>query len=208
MLLRERLARVLAEGHSQDHPDISPGDVRAVGRQAGRAPSAVLVAITDRHDPGLILTQRSEHLRNHAGQVAFPGGRVDPTDESAIAAALREAEEEIGLPRSMVDVIGTTDPYYTHSGFQIVPVIAVIPPDIPLVPQPHEVDAIFEVPLSYALDPAQRTLQATLWEGELHHYNEIIWKDRRIWGVTAAMLVNLSHRLDLGALGIGKEPMA
>lgn len=196
MLLRDRLARILAEGHARDHSEIDSGVLKMMDDGAEHAPSAVLVAITDRPEPGLILTQRSARLRNHAGQVAFPGGRIDPHDIDAVAAALREAEEEIGLSPSLVDVIGPTDPYRTHSGFAIVPVIAVIPPDIPLVPHPHEVDAIFEVPLVYALDPARRTQHETEWEGEIRHYHEIVWEDRRIWGVTAAMLVNLSYRLE------------
>jgi len=197
MRLRDRLARILAEGHARDHAGIDPGMLKMVSDEDDEhAPSAVLVAITDRPEPGLILTQRSAKLRNHAGQVAFPGGRIDPDDADAVAAALREAEEEIALAPSLVDVIGTTDPYRTHSGFAIVPVLAVIPPDIPLVPHPHEVDEIFEVPLAYALDPARRTQHEIEWEGEVRHYHEIVWEDRRIWGVTAAILVNLCYRLD------------
>lgn len=199
MRLRDRLAEMLAQGHALDHPDIDPGILKLV-EDRDHAPSAVLVAITDRPEPGLILTLRSDKLRNHAGQVAFPGGRVDPSDADVVAAALREAEEEIALSPSLVDVIGTTDPYNTHSGYAIVPVIGVIPPDIPLIPHPHEVEAIFEVPLAYALDPARRTRLMTEWEGEVRHYHEIVWEDRRIWGVTAAMLVNLSYRLDPAAL--------
>ncbi|HTH27875.1 MAG TPA: CoA pyrophosphatase [Sphingobium sp.] len=199
MRLRDQLARILAEGHKRDHPDIDPGMLPLI-EDHDHAPSAVLVAITDRPEPGLILTQRSDRLRNHAGQVAFPGGRVDPDDADVVAAALREAQEEIALAPRLVDVIGTSDPYFTHSGYAIVPVIGVIPPDIPLVPHPDEVDAIFEVPLVYALDPARRTRQSSEWEGEVRHYHEIVWEDRRIWGVTAAMLVNLSYRLDPAAL--------
>jgi 8-oxo-dGTP pyrophosphatase MutT (NUDIX family) len=203
MRLRDRLAVMLAEGHARDHPGIDPGMLQLL-EDRDHAPSAVLVAITDRPEPGLILTQRSDKLRNHAGQVALPGGRVDPADADVVEAALREAEEEIALPRSLVDVIGTTDPYRTHSGFAIVPVIAVIPPDVPLLAHPGEVDAIFEVPLAYALDPARRTRKQSQWNGPVRHYHEILWEDRRIWGVTAAMLVNLSYRLDRVALrGIG-----
>ena len=206
MRLRDRLAQMLAEGHARDHPDIDPGILQLMEDRDDHAPSAVLVAITDRPEPGLILTQRSDRLRNHAGQIAFPGGRVDPEDADVVAAALREAEEEIALPPALVDVIGTSDPYRTHSGYAIVPVIGVIPPDIPLVPHPEEVEAIFEVPLAYALDPARRTRQTSEWEGEVRHYHEIVWEDRRIWGVTAAMLVNLSYRLDpAGLIGRSKR---
>ncbi|MET0360220.1 MAG: CoA pyrophosphatase [Sphingobium sp.] len=164
------------------------------------APAAVLVAITDRAEPGLILTQRSAALRKHAGQVAFPGGRVDAGDADEIAGALREAQEEIGLPPDLVDVVGTTDPFRTGTGYAIIPVVAVIPPDIDFIAEPQEVDAIFEVPLHYALDPMRRRLAYTEFEGRRRDYHEILWKDRRIWGVTAAMLVNLSHRLNLDSL--------
>lgn len=200
MALRDDIARILAEGHERDHPDIIvgalPGEVPGMEHLA----STVLIAITDRPQPGLILTQRSAHLRKHPGQVAFPGGRVDPEDAGVVAAALREAQEEIALPPDVVDVIGETDPLRTHTGFSIVPVVAVIPPDLDLVPSPDEVSAIFEVPLAYALDPSRRTLVATEFNGQPRKYHEILWEDRRIWGVTAAMLVNLSYRLDPAAL--------
>lgn len=202
MALRDEIARILAEGHERDHPDIILGASHDETPDGLHLPSAVLIAITDRPEPGLILTQRSELLRKHPGQVAFPGGRVDPEDTDAIATALREAEEEIGLPRELVDVIGTTDPFTTHTGYSIIPVVAVIPPDVDFVPEPREVDAIFEIPLAYALDPNRRTLLFTEFEGKMRDYHEILWKDRRIWGVTAGMLVNLSYRLAPDSLRI------
>ncbi len=202
MALRDDIARILAEGHTRPHPDIIIGSSYDETAEGDHMPSAVLIAITDRPEPGLILTQRSENLRKHPGQVAFPGGRVDPEDADVIAAALREAEEEIGLPRALVDVIGTTDPFHTHTGYSIIPVVAVIPPDVDFVAEPREVAAIFEVPLAYALDPDRRNVVFTEFEGQTRDYHEILWKDRRIWGVTAGMLVNLSYRLDLGSLGI------
>ncbi len=200
MRLREALNRLLAEGHALDHLPIDRGqDVTFSGE--AHAPAAVLVAITDRPEPGVILTKRSAALRKHAGQVAFPGGRMDPGDTDVIATALREAEEEIALPPAAVDILGTTDPYRTATGFAIVPVVGVIPPDLPLVPRAGEVDAIFEVPLSYLLDPDRRTRHAVQVDGlGERHYHEILWQDWRIWGVTAAMIVNLSHRLDRLAL--------
>jgi 8-oxo-dGTP pyrophosphatase MutT (NUDIX family) len=206
MALRDDIARILAEGHTHDHPDIILGAGHDETSEGAHLPSAVLIAITDRAEPGLILTQRSETLRRHPGQVALPGGRVDPEDEDAIATALREAEEEIGLPRALVDVIGTTDPFRTHTGYFIVPVVAVIPPDVDFVAEPREVDAIFEIPLAYALDPTRRTLLFTEFGGKTRNYHEILWKDRRIWGVTAGMLVNLSYRLNLDSLrAIGNQ---
>lgn len=208
MRMREILARILAQGHAMDHPGIDPGQPEDERMHDPHAPSAVLVAITERAEPGVILTQRSSRLRTHAGQVAFPGGRLDEGDPDVVAAALREAEEEIGLPPDVVDVIGTTDPYRTRTGFAIVPVIGVIPPDLPFVPHEHEVDSIFEVPLAYALDPARRTEHVVEdVDGSMRHYYEILWRDHRIWGVTAAMLVNLSYRLDpavLRSLGGGR----
>ncbi|MET0362364.1 MAG: CoA pyrophosphatase, partial [Sphingobium sp.] len=133
MALRDEIARILREGHAQDHPDIVLGVTAEDTRGNHHQPSAVLIAITDRPEPGLILTQRSPHLRSHPGQVAFPGGRVDPGDADAIAAALREAQEEIGLPPDLVDVVGTTDPFRTGTGYAIIPVVAVIPPDIDFI---------------------------------------------------------------------------
>jgi 8-oxo-dGTP pyrophosphatase MutT (NUDIX family) len=156
--------------------------------------AAVLVAITDRPEPGVILTVRREHLRTHAGQIAFPGGRVDP-NEAPIGAALREAHEEILLDPAMVEVVGTIEPYRTVTGYVVTPVIAVIPPDLPLQPHEHEVADWFEAPLEFLLDPANQHRRSALFEGQTRHYYEIVWNERRIWGATAAMIVNLSRRL-------------
>jgi 8-oxo-dGTP pyrophosphatase MutT (NUDIX family) len=158
-------------------------------------PAAVLAAITDRPEPGLILTQRPETMRRHAGQVAFPGGRVDPEDADAIAAALREADEEVALPPAAVEVVGTLSPYRTVTGFDILPVIGVIAPDLPLVPHDEEVAAVFEVPLSFVLDRASFSERRVMFDGEERTYTEAMWGERRIWGATAAMLANLSVRL-------------
>lgn len=202
MRLAERLRNALAEGHSRDDvPDrIATRDPR-MDRDIILAPAAVLVAITDRPEPGLILTQRSSRLRKHAGQVAFPGGKVDETDADVVAAALREAEEEIALPPGSAEVIGTSDRYSTFTGFDIIPVLAVVPADLPLKAQADEVEDWFEVPLAYALDPARRLRREMEWEGATRHYFEIMWQERRIWGITAAILANLSWRL-----GYDREP--
>lgn len=196
MTLAERLRNALIEGHKGEAP-LLPSDTRdpRIDTDMVLAPAAVLVAITERSEPGLILTQRSSSLRKHAGQVAFPGGRVDDSDPDEIAGALREAREEIGLPPDRVQVIGTSDHYHTFTGFDIVPVLGVIPPDLPLVPQESEVADWFEVPLAYALDPANRIRRSMQFQGVERHYYEILWENRRIWGVTAAILANLSHRL-------------
>ncbi|WP_300397126.1 CoA pyrophosphatase [uncultured Sphingobium sp.] len=196
MTLALRLRAALQEGHSLG--DTLPlSDVRDPRIQGDilLAPAAVLVAITDRPEPGLILTERSTALRKHAGQVAFPGGRVDPSDADEIAGALREAQEEIALPPDQVEVVGISDRYQTFTGFDIVPVLGVIPPDLPLRAQESEVAAWFEVPLAFALDPANRIRREVEYAGAMRPYYEIFWEGRRIWGITAAILANLSRRL-------------
>ena len=157
--------------------------------------AAVLIAVTDRAEPGVILTQRPETMRRHPGQAAFPGGRVDAGDASVIAAALREAEEEIGLARHIPDVIGTVDLYRTITSYTITPVLAVIPPDLALVANPHEVSDIFEVPLDFLLNPANHQAKTLDWNGQERRFFEMHWDGHRIWGATAAMIVNLSRRL-------------
>jgi len=163
-------------------------------RAEAEVEAAVLMAVTDRADPGLILTVRREHLRTHAGQVAFPGGRIDP-GEDAVAAALREAHEEVLLPPDQVEVVGAIEPYRTVTGYIVSPVLAVIPPDLALEPHENEVADVFEAPLSFVLDPANQWRKSALFQGQERHYYEIVWNDRRIWGATAAMIVNLSRRL-------------
>lgn len=195
MRLAERLRTALQNGHEKGPEIISDTRDPRITPDIVLAPAAVLIAVTDRPEPGLILTQRTAHLRKHAGQIAFPGGRVDDSDANEIDAALREAEEEISLPRSMVEVIGVSDRYHTFTGFDIAPVLAVVPPDLPLVPHAHEVADWFEMPLEYALDPENQVRRWIEFQGEQRPYYEVLWKDRRIWGVTAAILVNLRKRL-------------
>jgi 8-oxo-dGTP pyrophosphatase MutT (NUDIX family) len=197
MSLAEMLREALELGHRAS-PELIGGD--ALDEEApghGITPAAVLVAVVDRADPTVILTLRPETMRKHPGQVSFPGGRIDPGDDGPIAAALREAEEEIGLPPSQVEIIGIADRYRTVTGFEVTPVLGIVPPDLPLTPHPGEVAALFEAPLHYLLDPAHQHVRTAFWRGRERTYYEIMWEDRKIWGATAAMIVNLSRRLAL-----------
>lgn len=192
--LAGRLRAALAAEHA---PVLLSGDLRDVTADSEGVPmpAAVLVAVTDRASPGVILTQRTDSLRRHAGQIAFPGGRIDPGDADAAAAALREANEEIGLAPQAVELVGEADRYRTITGFEVQPVVGVIAPDLVFTLQPDEVAAVFEVPLDFVLDPANHVETSVEWQGRDRHYYEIAWQGYRIWGATAAMLVNLSRRL-------------
>ena len=190
MGLADRLRASLAATPAQ--PPLA-GDLVELRDLAG-VPAAVLIAITDRPEPGVILTVRREHMRTHAGQVAFPGGRIDP-GEDAVAAAIREAHEELGLAPEAVEIVGEIEPYRTVTQYVVSPVIAVIPPDLPLEPHEHEVADWFEAPLAHLLDPANQQRRSALFQGRERHYYEIMWNEQRIWGATAAIVVNLSRRL-------------
>lgn len=172
--------------------DILTGDSGVVADEA--VPAAVLVAITERARPGVLLTVRRDDMRTHAGQVAFPGGRIDP-GEDAVDAAVREAWEELELDPARVKPIAPLDDYLTITKFKVTPVAALVPPDLPLRPHDREVADWFEAPLDFLLDPANHRQQTILFRGAERAYYEIAWQERRIWGATAAMLVNLSRRL-------------
>lgn len=165
-------------------------------------PAAVLVPLVDR--PGgltILLTRRTEHLANHAGQISFPGGRLEEEDDGPIACALREAEEETGLPPDRVDVLGTLDDYVTVTNFRIVPVVGLVHPPFDLNPDPFEVAEAFEVPLDFFLDAANHVKVARTVEGRPRPYYAMPYGDYYIWGATAGMLLNLYRVLadDLGA---------
>jgi 8-oxo-dGTP pyrophosphatase MutT (NUDIX family) len=158
--------------------------------------AAVLVPLVD-HPAGLtvLLTQRTAHLADHAGQISFPGGRIEPSDEHPVAAALREAEEEVGLPASHVDIVGRLDTYITGTGFEVIPIVALIRVPYPLRPDPFEVAEVFEVPLDFLVDPRNLQRGSREWQGTTRFFFALPYENRYIWGATAGMLVNLAEVL-------------
>jgi 8-oxo-dGTP pyrophosphatase MutT (NUDIX family) len=188
-----------ALGAPDDAPPTLRGDWDLAGgtdRTAGvLTPAAVLIPIIARREPTVLLTRRTDTLRRHAGQIAFPGGRVDPEDSGPVQTALREAHEEVALPPHEVEVIGTVDRYETGTGYRITPVVGVVPPDLPLVPCEAEVAAVFEVPLAHLLEPANHQLLQAEVKGHVRRYYAIDWETHHIWGATAGMIVNLARRL-------------
>jgi 8-oxo-dGTP pyrophosphatase MutT (NUDIX family) len=191
--LFDHISQLYETGHSGDVPVLF-SDQRLGGVETF-TPAAVLVAITERGDnPGVLLLHRPTTMRSHPGQIAFPGGKMDP-GESPVEAALREAHEELGIDPAAVRVIGTSDSYKTHSGFDITPVLGLVSPDIEITPNPEEVAEWFEAPLGHVLDPDNHLGQWVEWEGAMRAYYQIDWQNHQIWGVTAALLVNLSRRL-------------
>jgi 8-oxo-dGTP pyrophosphatase MutT (NUDIX family) len=189
--LFDRLKLLFDEGHGVELPDLrsdarfAPAEVR---------PAAVLIAVTDRAEPGVLLTHRPEGMRAHPGQIAFPGGKLDP-GEDAVQAAVREAHEELAIMPSDIRIIGASDRYVTGTGYDVTPVLGLVPPDLPIVPDPREVAGWFEAPLAFVLDPANHIPRQAEWRGSAREYIEIDWRGRRIWGVTAAIIANLARRL-------------
>jgi 8-oxo-dGTP pyrophosphatase MutT (NUDIX family) len=157
-------------------------------------PAAVLVPIVEREEPMVLLTQRAAHLKEHSGQVSFPGGKIE-ADESPSEAALREAEEEIGLSRGTVEPFGFLDLYMTTLGYRIVPLVARLKPPFDLVLNKQEVDETFEVPLSFLMEPKNLQRHSREWQGMTRSYYAIPFEKRYIWGVTAGILRNLHERI-------------
>ena len=159
------------------------------------APAAVLVAIVDHAEPTVLLTERRANMRRHAGEISFPGGRIDPGDADAVAAALREAQEEICLDPNEVEVLGALDPVVVGTGFIVTPIVGLIRPDLRLVACEAEVESLFEVPLWSVTDPARQRLETVEFAGATRSFYVIEHGNRRIWGATARMLVELGKRL-------------
>jgi 8-oxo-dGTP pyrophosphatase MutT (NUDIX family) len=155
-------------------------------------PAAVLVPLVDRADGmSVLLTLRDSSLPHHAGQISFPGGRIETYDATAAATALRETEEEIGLPRRQVDIIGRLDDYITGTGFLVAPIVGLVRPPYELRPDPAEVAGVFEVPLAFFLDPANHRRESRVFNGIERRFYAMPYGDKYIWGATAAMLMNL-----------------
>ncbi|HXX52675.1 MAG TPA: CoA pyrophosphatase [Xanthobacteraceae bacterium] len=174
--------------------DLNPESWMRAGVKATK-PAAVLVPVIDRSEPTVLLTLRTAELASHAGQVAFPGGKIDPADESPVAAALREACEETGLAPALIEPIGYLDLYLTFSGFRILPTVARVKPDFKLTLNPREVTETFEVPLEFLMTPANHQRKTRDWNGLARDYYAIPFENRYIWGITAGILRNLYERI-------------
>ena len=199
--VRERLTLDVPPGLTD--PNITPprGDhdadpvMQKIAEVRPIRPAAVLVPVIDHPEPTVLLTQRAQHLPQHPGQVSFPGGKIDQTDKSPLDSALREAEEEIGLDRALAEPLGYLDLYMTTLGYRIVPLIARIEPGFDLTLNMGEVDAIFEVPLSFLMDINNVERHSRDWQGMTRHFYAITFGERYIWGVTAGILRNMYDRI-------------
>jgi 8-oxo-dGTP pyrophosphatase MutT (NUDIX family) len=195
--VRRRLAMPLRRRERGDgdlNPDFRRRELLAEGKKLRQA--AVLVPLVDR--PGgmtVLLTQRSAHLADHAGQVSFPGGRIEECDADATTCALREAHEEVGLPPASVEIVGRLDTYVIRTGYEVTPVVGLVDPPDALKPDPTEVAEVFEVPMGFILDPANVELRERIINGMTRQFYVWPYLGYYIWGATAGMLVNLSEAL-------------
>jgi len=172
------------------------GDDGTEGRDAASTAAAVLIPLIAHGELTVLFTQRTTHLKSHAGQVSFPGGRAEPGDASAEFTALREAGEEIGLAAGRVEILARLPDYRTRTGFRVTPVIGLVTPPLELSPDPREVAEVFEVPLAFLLDPRNRQRRTREFQGQQVGYYVFEYQDRVIWGATAGMLVNLHKMLE------------
>lgn len=188
------LAALSRSGPGSSDFDLNPGTVLPEGRKL--RPAGVLVPVTlAQGAPRVILTKRSSALKHHPGQIAFPGGKQDEGDADVIAAALREAHEEIGLPRDLPRVLGTLPAHETVTSFMVTPVMAVIEHAFDIRPEPGEVEEVFTVPLSHLMAPGNYSVQSRRWRGQRRHYYTVPWGPYYIWGATARMLRGLAARM-------------
>jgi 8-oxo-dGTP pyrophosphatase MutT (NUDIX family) len=176
-----------------DH-DLDPMTA-AIAKVRPIRPAAVLVPVVAREAPMVLLTQRTAHLKDHAGQISFPGGKIDQSDASPLAAAVREAEEEIGLPADRIEPVGYLDLYLTTFGFRIVPLVARVTPPFALTLNREEVDDAFEVPLAFLMQPENHQRHSREWNGLTRHFYAMPFGERYIWGATAGILRNLWERI-------------
>ena len=172
------------------------GDDGTEGRDAASTAAAVLIPLIAHGELTVLFTQRTTHLKSHAGQVSFPGGRAEPGDASAEFTALREAGEEIGLAAERIEILARLPDYRTRTGYRVTPVIGLVAPPLELVPDPREVAEVFEVPLAFLLDPRNRQRRTREFQGQQVGYYVFEYQDRVIWGATAGMLVNLHKMLE------------
>jgi 8-oxo-dGTP pyrophosphatase MutT (NUDIX family) len=189
--LRRRLVAIVADAPA----GVVIGGEERLGDGSPPVPAAVLVPFVLGERFGVLLTKRNAHLKKHAGQVSFPGGRIDPADASPEAAALREAEEEIALDPSRVEILGRMEDHVTGTGYRITPVIGLVPPALVYRLSPQEVDSVFELPLDVLLDPAAPQRQRQHVNGRWREYWVWPHPDHYIWGATAAILVHLAQKL-------------
>lgn len=186
-------SRISADHLRRHFTEVAVGpDVVEEGEPTRRIPAAVLMPLVDRDgDLSVLLTRRTEHLHDHPGQIAFPGGRREPSDQSPIMTALRETEEEIGLARKHVEVLGELPRYHTGTGFEVTPVVALVSPPFELTRDPFEVAEVFEVPFDFLLDPANHRRHRLEIRGSMREFWAMPFGDYFIWGATAGMLVSL-----------------
>lgn len=193
--LEARLRRALAQtGDASSDFDLNPDVILSADRKL--RPAGVLIGITTYGSvPKILLTKRSSALKHHPGQIAFPGGKQDEGDADVIAAALREAQEEVGLPEANARVLGTLPAHETVTGFTVTPVLALIETVFELRPEPGEVDEVFEVPLSHLMDAAKFSIQSRQWRGQWRHYFTVPFGPYYVWGATARILRALAARM-------------
>ncbi len=190
-------ARAWIRPSGGDHSLYRPGELfkdrNFIQNELPLKASAVLVPIVERgNELSILLTKRSSHLKSHGGQISFPGGRCDENDLHAMATALREAQEEVNLPETNVEVIGAMEDYETVTGFSVAPVVGFVNPEFDIIPQQEEVEAVFEVPLGFILDERNHQIESLRWKGADRHYYVFPHDEHKIWGATAAMLVRFA----------------